>query len=423
LEEEAEGGLAVKFSRLSGAALAVAALVAAMVASAAYGIGSEIIAGGQLGEVSCISVGGADTCTSVGTVPMSNPTGLGLTSDGSRLFVAANSSDTVAIFKRDRASGALVPWIKPNCMSESGAAPCSQGHGLSGPVDVAGAGASAFVISSGSDALTSLTKDGQSGEWKYVGCLSQPAADTCTAGRALTDPSAVLAVGSFVYVGGPSTLAVFKVGEKSTLKQVSGTAGCITPGGVGGCADNNGHLSGAVQDMATSRDGKSLYVVDGTSLLTYSRDLSTGELTFSASTAMSNPTGVDLSPNSQFLYVAAQGGNAVEVFSRDKTGALTHQSSASVAAPSRLIVHKSGRVVYVVSGDAVVNFKRDPRTGALTQLPGQAGCISETGSGGSCMHGSGLAGGSDILSTGTNHVYVSGTTFNSVAVMKINRSS
>ncbi len=50
---------------------------------------------------------------------------------------------------------------------------------------------------------------------------------------------------------------------------------------------------------------------------------------------------------------------------------------------------EDGGSIYVVSrvDDAVVVLARDEDTGALTQLPGPAGCISEDGSDGRCTDG------------------------------------
>ena len=40
--------------------------------------------------------------------------------------------------------------------------------------------------------------------------------------------------------------------------------------------------------------------------------------------------------------------------------------------------------------DAVAVFARHKTTGALTELPGTAGCVSETGTGGACADGTAL---------------------------------
>ncbi len=57
-------------------------------------------------------------------------------------------------------------------------------------------------------------------------------------------------------------------------------------------------------------------------------------------------------------------------------------------------ISPDGTSAYVASviSDAVAIFDRNPTTGALTQKPGTAGCISETGSAGACVDGIALDG-------------------------------
>ncbi len=81
-------------------------------------------------------------------------------------------------------------------------------------------------------------------------------------------------------------------------------------------------------------------------------------------------------------------------------------------------ISPDGKHVYVASliGDAVAVFTRNKTTGALTQLPGTDGCISETGSGGVCTDGKAL---SDVVSVVVSkdgkHVYVASTGSDAVA--------
>ena len=266
-----ERGLAVKRSRLSGAALAVAALVAAMVASAAYGITTAGVQG-QMDFKSCVSGTGGDGCTAVDNA-LGQPTAMGLSADESRLFVVSHGTDAVSAFVRNRATGGLEP-LKTNqipCTTQAGGGGCADGHGLVGPVDVAAGGSTAYIVSDGSDALAVLTKDNQGGAWKQLNndpghslfyCLAATTADGCQATsvpQTLVDPASVATGGSRVYVGGPGSIAVFSSGTKGALRQLtSGTNnqdGCVTDDGSGGdCAD--GDIPGTVVNMAISRDGK-----------------------------------------------------------------------------------------------------------------------------------------------------------------------
>src|SRR5205807_4073445 len=79
--------------------------------------------------------------------------------------------------------------------------------------------------------------------------------------------------------------------------------------------------------------------------------------------------------------------------------------------------------VYVASelSDAVAAFARNSPPGALTQLSGTAGCVSETGTSGACADGNALdgAGGIAVSPDGTT-VYATAATSDAVAVLSRN---
>jgi DNA-binding beta-propeller fold protein YncE len=86
-------------------------------------------------------------------------------------------------------------------------------------------------------------------------------------------------------------------------------------------------------------------------------------------------------------------------------------------------VSPNGKSVYVASqfGDAVVRLNRNPSTGAIAQPAGNAGCISETGAG-PCADGHALNGASGVaISPDGANVYVSSAF--SEAVVRIDRNT
>ena len=80
-----------------------------------------------------------------------------------------------------------------------------------------------------------------------------------------------------------------------------------------------------------------------------------------------------------------------------------------------------GRNAYVAASasNALAVFARDAVSGALRQLAGKAGCISETGTGGACRDGTGLWGASAVaLSPDGRYAYAPGFFSSAVAVLR-----
>jgi DNA-binding beta-propeller fold protein YncE len=124
--------------------------------------------------------------------------------------------------------------------------------------------------------------------------------------------------------------------------------------------------------------------------------------------AVTSPEQIAISPDGRHAYVASFGSNAVAVFARSRaTGALTQLRGTrgcvahlgagpcvrgrALARPSALAVSPDGRNVYVAAAEsnALAAFARNPRTGALRQLPGARGCLSQL-PGGGCFDGRAL---------------------------------
>ena len=118
-------------------------------------------------------------------------------------------SNAVARLNRNTTTGAITqPAGSAGCISEDGAGPCADGHGLDGPTSVA------------------VSPDGKS-----------------------------------VYVASSSASAVARLNRNTTtgaITQPAGTAGCVSETGAGPCAD--GHALDGPYSVAVSPDGKSVYV-------------------------------------------------------------------------------------------------------------------------------------------------------------------
>jgi DNA-binding beta-propeller fold protein YncE len=296
-----------------------------------------------------------------------------------------------------------------------------------------------------------------------AGCISEDGTGPCADGHALGGPSgvAVSRDGKSVYViagvGGEGAIA--RLNRNTTtgaLTQPAGTAGCISEGGYGGCA--NGHGIHNPSGVAVSPNGKNVYVAasaGGVGRL--NRNTTTGALTQPAGTAgcisqpgyeaepcadghaLEIPYGVAVSPDGKSVYVASGYSNAVARLVRNPTtGAITQpagtagcisETGAGPCANGRgldgaqsVAVSADRKSVYVASSfsNAVARLNRNTTTGAITQPAGTAGCISETGAG-PCANGRGLDGTWDVaVSPNGKSVYVA--SLFSDAVARFNRA-
>ena len=234
------------------------------------------------------------------------------------------------------------PAGSAGCVSETGAGPCADGHGLDGAYSVAVSpdGKSVYVASYSGSAVVRLVRDTTTGAISQpagtAGCISGTGAGPCVDGFGIDTPEsiAISADGKNVYVASFSRDAVVRLIRDTTtgaITQPAGSAGCIGETG-SPCADGRG-LNG-VFSVAISPDGKSVYVASytGSSVMRLVRDTTTGAITQPAGTAgcvsedgsgpcadghgLALPTGVTVSADGKSLYVASANSDAVARLNR-----------------------------------------------------------------------------------------------------------
>jgi DNA-binding beta-propeller fold protein YncE len=145
---------------------------------------------------------------------------------------------------------------------------------------------------------------------------------------------------------------------------------------------------------------------------------------------------VAISPDAKHVYVASSRSNAIAIFRRNaKTGKLSQRTGTAgcIAAggrsgcapavglegPNSVAVSADGKNVYAtaVASDAVAIFSRDPSTGALSQASDGSGCIANAATTG-CTTGRALDG-ADVVSVSADgkNVYVGALCANALVIL------
>jgi DNA-binding beta-propeller fold protein YncE len=271
---------------------------------------------------------------------------------------------------------------------------------------------------------------------------------------------AVLAPGSAVAAKGPQ-----QPSSKSTnasggaLVQLGGSKGCLVdhskpiPGcGIGRALRGPGPFMGS-RAIALSPDGKNVYVASSGSdaIAVFRRNRRSGTLRqpkgaggciaakgaggCATAIALDGPNSLTVSPDGRTVYATARASNSIGAFRRDpKTGALTQLPASAgcisglpvpvcavgraLVGPDVVVISPNGANVYVGSffGNAVAVFDRDPASGALTQPGNSSGCIAEAIAGCALGFALGAPEGMAISGDGTS-VYVASALSNAVATL------
>ena len=261
--------------------------------------------------------------------------------------------------------------------------------------------------------------------------------------------------GGNLYVGGGTSISVFQRNAKTgALTQLTGILGCVSSSTGTGCGHALG-LSGVAQ-IGLSPDGRHLYAVSSISgsVTAFARDVTSGALTqlrgaagcvrpgggggCASGTGLAGATALAISPDGHSLYVAGRDANAVASFSIDPVGGALLQLGGKAACvrgggdpgaclggrallgADALAISPDGAIVYAAAKDidAVAVLQRDPATGALSQQPGPTGCIRLSGGLG-CTAARALAAPSAIaIAAGGRDLYVASASGNAVSLLQ-----
>jgi hypothetical protein len=197
------------------------------------------------------------------------------------------------------------------------------------------------------------------------------------------------------------------------LQPLPGPHACVTQGGAGACSA--GRALEGVSGLVVTRDGRHVYaaVRDSGAVAVFRRDRRTGGLRqlegrlgcvggapadgCVSGRNLAGARALVLSPDDRTLYVAGAGGLAV--LARDPaTGAVRQLSGRrgcvteagqegcadgrAVATALWVAAGREGRSLYLLGrSDGVAVFRRDPRSGAVRQRVGARGCVREARTG------------------------------------------
>jgi hypothetical protein len=330
------------------------------------------------------SLAGPGTCTRVEGIGNGDGRDFAITSDGRWAYMVNQGLEgtlvppaAIVIFRRDPATGALTQLAAPNgCIShngssQDGAGVCQTLATLGSPNGITISSDDRFVYvtdyGSSTRAILVLARDATTGALTEVQCLSDATTTPagCTAGRQLGVVQALVISpdGLHAYAANFNQgLSIFdRDPQTGLLTQKTGIAGCINDGATNGCASGRA-LDGAYAIRITP-DGHTLFVTaqnsGGVAVFRVNAD---GTLTQPAGSA-----------------------GCVTLTGADSAGASTCATGRALEEAYGDVLSPDGRTLYVSelghqSGEGgVAVFSVDPATGALTQFPGTAGCITADG--------------------------------------------
>jgi DNA-binding beta-propeller fold protein YncE len=386
------------------------------------------------GEAGCIHQRGTNRCA-IGRA-VASPEDIAISPDGRHAYVASFGSHAVAVFARDRDTGRLeqLPGRR-GCVRHERGGSCSVARALTRPssIAVSPGGANVYVAAAGSDALAVFARNRRTGALRQLpgakGCLSQRPGGGCSVGRALNEPTSVAVSpnGSHVYVAGrrfPSAVAVLTRAPDGSLTQPQGTAGCVSRAGGSGCAAARG--ISAPEEVAVSADSRYVLVAGMRSNAVATLSQGPAGLSQAAGAAgciakdgaegctrgrsMAGPVDLAITPDGRGVYVASSISDGVAILRRDTgTGVLT-QSLSRAGCISQggsggrcgrgdgfdevwsVALSPDGRNLYAVSSkvNMLAAVERNRSTGALRQLPGRWACFIRAGVRVGCPDGRGL---------------------------------
>ena len=315
---------------------------------------------------------------------LADVSGVALSPDGTSLYTAGTLDNAIAAFQRSPATGRL---LYEQSLKQGDPLGGSQGAvtGLDTPVRaVVGPRGQAVYTISAYGALAVFDRAPSTGRLTFRAALTPPSLAQARAIAVSPDGADLYVAGDDTGTNGAGMLVWIKPGAPTVPPALVGDAIKESLNGVAGL-DN-------IADMAVSADGKYLYVSSTTddAIAVFARDTGTGGLTYQQAyvdnrngiSGLKAPGQLALSPDGQYLYVAAGAANAIVIFRRDGgTGGLTFVQAfadgdqdafgntvSGLGGAYALAVSPEGSQLYAAgeTGNTLAVFHRSPLSGRLT---------------------------------------------------------
>ncbi|GAB3255487.1 lactonase family protein [Nocardioides dilutus] len=395
---------------LACGALSAPAPAAPVVAVMSDATSSTMLAATEVGDLTyqgCFKrPGGSATCAGTNN-GLAGAHAVAMSPDGKSVYATGHGDNTVSMFTRDPATGALTP---AGCVTDADLFPGTAGctdfeEGMAEPFGIAVSpdGLDVYVAGQDDSAITHFERDPVTGNLTGAGCIADTG-DFAGCGGAtqngLEHP--------FSLVVAPDGSAVYVAGGRALVRLVRNTTtGALSPGsclmGTGdsiGCGTQHDGI-GDLYDLAVSADGTSLHTVsrNGGAVFSFSPGFGSAGCFYDSDNApiggcaatqgLAAARGVAVSPDGKSAYVVSGANSALVPFERGPTGVLAPVGCigdvGTAACPATaqglgsgvdVTVSADNASVYAVTedgGGAIVSFSRNTTTGALTAR----GCISQ----------------------------------------------
>jgi 6-phosphogluconolactonase (cycloisomerase 2 family) len=285
---------------------------------------------GALSAPNCMSTNGGG-CTSIHSGALDDPYSLAISPDGDELYAAAWNGRSIGYFSRNQDTGALGFFSCRGVASLCVPVPDASALEMPKALAVSGDGRHLYSAAENGDAIAVFRPDTSLNTLNYVDCYGATAAGGCISignSHALDGPASLVVSpdDAHLFVASSAGNAIGSFGRNAETGEL-GFIGCDGLTNLGPCTGvGNANALTNPSGLAISPTGGRVYgsAQSGNAIASFARSLSAEPLAFigcvgadgsgpctsaNNSIAIASPIGVAASPDGRHLYVAASGGS------------------------------------------------------------------------------------------------------------------